>query len=330
MSSLLCKVIPRRFLFLFGRNIRPGRTDELLPYFLKYLIITTTFLFVFFSCKHSNEKYPGYTQTSSGLYYKLNAFGDSKHKPSKEDHLKVSIICKTESDSVFWDTQDQNPAGTVILSAFDACSKGLLGNGIMGLTEGDSVTFIIPANELFVQFFQTPLPLFINKSSIVKVDVKLSAVLDTKEYQAELEKYRESLSVWDVEEQRRIRQYIKSKGLNALLQSNGMYYIPQAEGKGPQADSGKTVMIHYSGSFLSGRKFDSSNSNIPFEFRIGDEFQVIWGLGEGIKLMKEGGKAKFIIPSYLGFGENGSSTGIVPPHTTLVYEVELIKVKTVK
>lgn len=293
---------------------------------LFFLLITVLSLF-FFSCKRSNEKYPGYTKAPSGIYYKLNAFGDSKQKPSKEDHLKLSMICKTEGDSAFWDTQDQNPAGTVILSAVEACSKGLLGNGIMELTEGDSVAFIVPANELFVQFFQTQLPLFVNKSSIIKVDVKLNAILDKKEYQTELEKYKENLSVWDVEEQRRIRQYIKNNRLNARLQSNGMYYIPLTEGKGYQADPGKTISIYYSGFFLSGKKFDSTNNDTPFEFRLGDEFQVIWGLQEGIKLMKEGEKAKFIIPSYLGFGEDGSSTGIVPPHTTLVYEVELIKVK---
>lgn len=322
MTRLLPKVIPHLSHFLLKKNIR--------SFFLKNFIIATALLLVFSSCKHSNEKYPGYTQTTSGLYYKLNAFGDSKHKPSKEDHLKLSMICKTERDSVFWDTQDQNPTGTLILSSFDARSKGLLGKGIMELTEGDSVTFIVPANELFVQFFQTQLPLFVNKNSIVKVDVKLNAVLDKKEYQTELEKYKENLSVWDVEEQRRIRQYIKNNRLNARLQSNGMYYIPLTEGKGVHADSGKTVSIYYSGFFLSGKKFDSANNGTPFEFRLGDEFQVIWGLQEGIKLMKEGGKAKFIIPSYLGFGDDGSSTGIVPPHTTLVYEVELIKVKTVK
>jgi len=59
---------------------------------------------------------------------------------------------------------------------------------------------------------------------------------------------------------------------------------------------------------------------------VGDTAQVITGLEIGIKKMREGGKAKIIIPSQLAFGENGSSTGIVPPYTSVIYEVTMLKV----
>lgn len=297
-----------------------------LSVFFKWLVVINVSLF-FFSCKHNNEKYPGFTKTSSGLYYKLQAFGDSKQKPSKEEYLKLSITYKTGNDSVFYSTKDQNPTGVVVLSAVDLTSKGLLGAGILNMNGDDSVTFIIDANNLFDNFFHAPLPLFLNKNSMVKADVKLNSILNKNEYEAELKKYEETVAAWDVEEQRRIQQYIKTNNLNALQQPDGMYYIPVLEGTGLPADSGRTVMINYSGYFLDSRKFDSSGDKVPFEFTIGDEYQVIWGLQQGIKLMKAGGKAKFIIPSYLAFGELGSSTGMVPPNTTVVYEVELINVK---
>jgi FKBP-type peptidyl-prolyl cis-trans isomerase len=61
------------------------------------------------------------------------------------------------------------------------------------------------------------------------------------------------------------------------------------------------------------------------EFVFGEQGQVIKGFETAISLLNEGAQAKFIIPSQLAYGEKGSSTGIVPPYTTLVYEIELLK-----
>ena len=72
---------------------------------------------------------------------------------------------------------------------------------------------------------------------------------------------------------------------------------------------------------------DSNYENQPFEYVIGAEEQLIEGLENGVKKMREGEKAKFIIPSHLAFGSSGSSTGLVPPFTTVIYEVELLKVQ---
>ena len=66
----------------------------------------------------------------------------------------------------------------------------------------------------------------------------------------------------------------------------------------------------------------------PLVLKIGDPGQIIKGMDIGLRLMKEGGKAKIIIPSQLGFGDKGSSTGIVPPYTSLIYDVELINIFT--
>jgi FKBP-type peptidyl-prolyl cis-trans isomerase FkpA len=306
-------------------SLRPSARVSPRPLRLFFLIITS-FIF-FFSCKNSDQKYPGFTQASSGVYYKLQAFGDTKRKATKDEYLELSMVFKTESDSVFLDIKNQNPIGRIIIPAADLNSKGLLGKGIMDMNEGDSVTFILDVDELFDKFFHTERAMFLHKNNVAKVDIKLHAILDKKGYEAELIRFDDALALWDVEEQRRIKNYVKKNNLNALQQPDGIYYIPVLEGKGMQADSGKTVMIKYTGCFISGQKFDSRCDTSSFEFKMGDEYQVIWGLQQGIKLMKEGGKAKFIIPSYLAFGEKGSSTGIVPPNTTVMYEVELIKVK---
>ena len=72
--------------------------------------------------------------------------------------------------------------------------------------------------------------------------------------------------------------------------------------------------------------YDERRGYAPFEFDLGAR-QVIAGWDEGIAMMKEGGKAKLIIPSSLGYGANPRPGGVIKPYNTLVFDVELIEVK---
>ena len=104
-----------------------------------------------------------------------------------------------------------------------------------------------------------------------------------------------------------------------------MYYMPVIQGVGNFARYGDKVTIHYKGFFLNGKQFESTyERSQALEFNFGEDGQVINGFKTAISLMNQGAKTKFIIPSQLAFGETGSSTNIVPPYTTLIYEIELI------
>lgn len=97
-------------------------------------------------------------------------------------------------------------------------------------------------------------------------------------------------------------------------------------GTGPEAVSGKMVTVHYTGTLMNGKKFDSSlDRNEPFQFALGAG-QVIKGWDQGVAGMKVGGKRKLTIPSQLGYGEAGAGDAI-PPNSTLLFDVELIKVQ---
>lgn len=104
-------------------------------------------------------------------------------------------------------------------------------------------------------------------------------------------------------------------------------YVEQLEGKGKEVKKGDKVSVHYTGTLLSGKKFDSSRDrNEPFEVTIGIG-QVIQGWDEGIPGMKEGGKRKLIIPAELAYGNRDVGNGLIPANSTLVFEVEVMKVK---
>ncbi|MBI3824211.1 MAG: FKBP-type peptidyl-prolyl cis-trans isomerase [Planctomycetes bacterium] len=113
---------------------------------------------------------------------------------------------------------------------------------------------------------------------------------------------------------------------NATATRSGLKYVDIKVGNGKEAKTGEKVLVHYTGWLTSGKKFDSSlDRNEPFEFELGAG-EVIPGWDEGVAGMKEGGKRRLIIPTALGYGARGSGKSI-PPNSTLVFEVELLKVR---
>ena len=97
-------------------------------------------------------------------------------------------------------------------------------------------------------------------------------------------------------------------------------------GKGKEAKAGDSVKVHYVGTLPDGKEFDSSKKhNQPFEFELGAG-RVIKGWDQGVAGMKIGGKRKLTVPPSLGYGARGFPP-VIPPNSTLIFEVELLEVK---
>lgn len=108
-----------------------------------------------------------------------------------------------------------------------------------------------------------------------------------------------------------------------MVTASGLQYEVLLEGSGEKPLSTDTVMVHYRGTFIDGREFDSSYSRgEPTSFGVN---QVIPGWTEGLQLMGTGAKYRFYIPSELAYGER--ATGPIEANSTLIFDVELIDIE---
>ena len=106
----------------------------------------------------------------------------------------------------------------------------------------------------------------------------------------------------------------------------GLEYEDKKLGKGKTAKKGKLVTVHYTGWLTNGKKFDSSRGRKPFKFTLG-KGEVIKGWDQGVAGMQEGGVRKLTIPPNLGYGNRSVGNGLIPANSTLIFEVELLKVE---
>ncbi len=271
-----------------------------------------------FGCQQS--PYPGYSKVSDDVHYQLVKFGEATEKAKVNDYITADIVYQTLDDSVFF-------KGRRKIRVESPETHGLINKCFMMLAEGEQANFIIPANDFFEKTLQTHKPAFLENKEKMKVSIEILELQSSYDYLKEKEAFLRWIEDFGDYEKVLLKQFIQEEDIEVEPYPSGVYHIRLAEGNGVEVEVGDTVTVHFEGKFLNGKFFDSTKRrNQPFQFVYGRKWQVIDGLEDAIGHMTEGEHALFIIPSDQGFGKTGSSTGIVPPYTSTIFDVELIEV----
>jgi FKBP-type peptidyl-prolyl cis-trans isomerase len=248
--------------------------------------------------------------TESGLYYieTLAGTGDSA-KAGK--WMEVSFTGRLVSDNSVVMTSDMQTAkdnniynsvisyGPARLMLGQIWPAGL-NEGISVMKEGGKARLIFPSELGFGGLSYSNIPSY---SSMI-FDVELIKVIDDpKTYEHGL-----------------MLEYLQANGISTDSTASGIYFKETIAGTGDLPDASDLVTLTYTGKFMNGTVFE--NSGKSFNLHIGNG-EVIPGFEEGVKLMRKDGSATMVIPYYYAYGENVNPGSIIPPFTTLVFDVKI-------
>ena len=308
----------------------------------KFFVPVLAGLFLMQGCQEKGAKKGEFTQGEGGLEYQIY----TKDKDGKYE-IKENVTADTtnvgqvmtmqqvvlnDKDSVLFSTYtSKRPAMALIQPS---PYPGSLEGALLMMKPGDSAVFRMSADTLFTKSYRQPLPPFIKPGSKItfqikvdKIQSKEQATVDQQKMQEEMMKEMQAHAEKQVAvDDENLQKYIKENNLKAEKTPSGLYYVITQKGTGPTPKPGQIVAVHYKGTTLEGKEFDSSaKTGVPFEFQIG-QGQVIRGWDEGIALLNKGSKAILLIPSTMAYGQQGAGADI-PADASLRFDVELVDIK---
>lgn len=275
----------------------------------------------------------GEMETLSGIKYEFIEHGTGD-LPPHGGFLMINIAYLDSIETVLFSSQQQggsipfkyDTASFMKNASIEECFS-LIGNG-------DSVNFLVEADSFYLNSFGRPAPPNLAGSKMA-IRIGVDEIFTEEEFKSyNMAKLREQIDA----EADTIKAYLDANGINAQQTEEGLYYEIKEEGTGDYPENGQRVSVNYTGYVLDGTMFDSSieedareaglfNPNRPYEpypFTLGNG-EVIQGWDIGIALLKEGGKAKLVIPSPLAYG-NRARSNVITANSILVFDVELVEI----
>ena len=287
------------------------------------------------ACGGNDEREVGEIKTrESGLQYQFIRLGEEQ-APDTTQWLVMEMLATTANDSVLFDTRSQGmPMG---IPVNEPNMKGQMAEGLKMLHKGDSVQFIVPAKDFYLQTAGVPVPPGIDENSNITFNIGVKDVSTEEGYRKMQMEYFQKMQAEAAGKQKEqllkdlqtIDKYLAENKIVADTTESGVRIRVTEQGKGPKPQAGDNIVVHYRGKLLSGEQFDASyDRNEPFTFPVG-QGQVIRGWDEGLMQLPKGSKATLYIPSPLAYGAQQRSE-VIKPNSILVFDVEVVDVKKQK
>ncbi len=294
-------------------------------------LILLSGLMLFFGTRCSNSKFPDFETNENGLHYRFFKKNDTAQKIEVGDVLYFSYAFYTmDPDSLFLNSKDVSRDGSSYVN-FPVSKPGYPGSieeGQLMMHPGDSAAFIISTDSFFLKTNQLKeIPKGFKPGSFIKAVFCVKEVIKKKEAEKKQQQQKKQMEqqMLLLKEQEPIewKKYLDSLKIFQKPDTSGIIYIEIKKGQGASPKATDVVKVHYKGTFLNGRVFDSSiERGQPAEFPLNG---VIPGWTYGLQKMKVGGKAKLLLPSKMAYGAYGNQG--IPPYAPLVFEIELLGIQ---
>ena len=275
----------------------------------------------------------------TGVQYRFIKHDKKGKTPADTDFARIVMLwtgknVKGNADSVFLDSHKR---GGDSLGSMNIPLKrsfhGCLEQGIAMMAVGDSAVFIVNADSLYLKTFHAPpqrIPSFVKSNTVFTFSIKLLGYKTTDEMMAErqeqLKKRMAKMEERKGQENSDIAAYLQKNNFNAKPDEDSIFYLQSSKGTGAHVEEGDSLVVKYKGSFLDGGVFDPGTQ--PFKIVYSKTTPVIQGWISILGKMSQGDKIKVLIPSKMGYGARGG--GPIQPYTPLVFDMELISVKSNK
>ncbi len=281
------------------------------------LALFSVSFFVTISC--SKQKYAGFEQID-GVYVKYHQKSELDKKPILSEFVTVEMVYRLP-DTVLFNSMDEGEEA-LVFPMIEPTFQGDLYAGLGFLHIGDSVTFVFPADSFFMVTAGYPeLPDFVEPGSDMFFDVKLINIQTSEEIATEQRMLYNELRA---QERSEIEVYLAANSITVEPKTSGMYVVEEKRGTGRLPKKGEMLRLHFTIEKLDGSQLFTSYGMDPIDVEYGSEFETK-GFSEGIGYLRKAGKTKLIVPSQLAYDSVGVPQ-VLPPFTTLVYQLELMDI----
>jgi FKBP-type peptidyl-prolyl cis-trans isomerase len=285
---------------------------------LRIKIIFCVLIVFCFSCMKQND----YETRPSGLLFSLESIAENQKKIKPLDYVQFKIYQINDSNKVIQEKRlfiriPKKPTPGGILEALSLINEQEIGK------------FKTNARLIESEFKKLTKWKCFSSDSIVTFYIYIDKIFTPDEYEIKGKEFMVwmqqntvkpndySLQIYQIEEHIRAHKWAMENTPNGLF-----YKWIKKNPMGKKISFGSAVSIQYKGSFLSGEVFNNTFGTKQYlDFYIGQEMQVLKGIEEALLLMRDGEKMALLLPSWLAFGEEGNSTGIIPPNTPVYYEL---------
>lgn len=273
------------------------------------------------------SEYNGYQELESGLFFKVETISDQEKRIQKDNFLQFKYVFKNPQG----DTID---ASRILLKVNDVYKSGGLLEALSLINEKERGSAIFPLGKLNEELDGAFKFDGFDQQMLVHAELQIDSIFTEGEF-LEAKKHflnwittTSSKSFDTMQEEAKMDDYESAQGLKTERTVTGLRYAYIKKGTGEPSGFGKRVKIKYEGKFLNGELFNSTAAldDQVQDFYLGQEMQVIKGIEEALTYMREGDQLVLLIPSWLAFGNEGSSTGVVPGFTPVLYKLSLISV----